>query len=152
MTKPRRSAPASPVESSAPRKAPSGKARTPADRAGQVDQVDQARGGKSGALVSAGQRLRFLRELHGLSQRELARRSGLTHATIGGIERDAISPSIGSMLKIVDSFPITMSEFFSLDPSSDTQAIFRAAEMRESGSGGISVRQVGGDLKGRPLQ
>jgi transcriptional regulator with XRE-family HTH domain len=106
----------------------------------------------SGATALVGQRLRFLREMHGLSQRELARRSGLTHATIGSIERDTISPSIGSMLKIVESFPITMSEFFALDPSSDTQLFFRGAEMPESGGGGISVRQVGHNLKGRPLQ
>lgn len=102
--------------------------------------------------VSAGVRLRFLREMHGLSQRELARRAGLTHATIGAIERDAISPSIGSMLKIVESFPITMSEFFALDPTSEAQVFFRAAEMHEAGGGGISVRQVGHNLKGRPLQ
>ena len=42
-----------------------------------------------------GPRLRYVRELFGLSQRELARRSGLTHGTVGGIERDAISPSVG---------------------------------------------------------
>lgn len=99
-----------------------------------------------------GARLRYLRELHGLSQRELARRAGLTHATIGAIERDAISPSIGSMLKIVECFPITMSEFFALDPSNVTQVFFRSTEMREAGGGGISVRQVGQNLKGMPLQ
>lgn len=104
------------------------------------------------ASLAVGTRLRFLRDMHGLSQRELARRAGLTHATIGAIERDAISPSIGSMLKIVECFPITMSEFFAIDPSSDTQVFFRGPEMRESGGGGISVRQVGHDLKGRPLQ
>lgn len=104
------------------------------------------------ASAIVGTRLRFLREMHGLSQRELARRSDLTHATIGAIERDAISPSIGSMLKIVESFPITMSEFFSLDTTSSPQVFFRGAEMHEAGSGGISVRQVGRSLKGMPLQ
>lgn len=39
-----------------------------------------------------GARLRFLRDMHGLSQRELARRAGLTHATVGAIEREVISP------------------------------------------------------------
>lgn len=102
--------------------------------------------------AAVGARLRFLRDMHGLSQRELARRAGLTHATIGAIERDAISPSIGSMLKIVESFPITMSEFFAIDPTCASQVFFRAEELREGGSGGISVRQVGHDLKGRPLQ
>lgn len=71
-----------------------------------------------------GPRLRYVRELFGLSQRELARRSGLTHGTVGGIERDAISPSVGSLRKILDSLPMTLSEFFSLDPENDTQVFF----------------------------
>jgi transcriptional regulator with XRE-family HTH domain len=121
--------------------------RTPAGGAG-TDVPE----GVAHSSAAVGARLRFLRDMHGLSQRELARRAGLTHATIGAIERDAISPSIGSMLKIVESFPITMSEFFSLDPDSETQVFFRGAEMREAGSGGISVRQVGHSLKGQPLQ
>jgi len=116
-----------------------------------AERTDGAAGGAD-ASARVGARLRFLREMHGLSQRELARRAGLTHATIGAIERDAISPSIGSMLKLVESFPITMSEFFALETSSATQVFFRGDEMPESGSRGISVRQVGRDLKGKPLQ
>lgn len=115
--------------------------------------VGELKGGPAAdSSAAVGARLRFLRDMHGLSQRELARRAGLTHATIGAIERDAISPSIGSMLKIVESFPITMSEFFAIDPTSTAQVFFRAEELREGGSGGISVRQVGHNLKGRPLQ
>lgn len=129
-------------------------ADSPKHHKAPLPQAGAADGEATGADVSArvGARLRFLREMHGLSQRELARRSGLTHATIGAIERDAISPSIGSMLKLVESFPITMSEFFSLDTSSTAQVFFRGDEMPESGGRGISVRQVGRDLKGKPLQ
>ena len=99
-----------------------------------------------------GPRLRYVRELFGLSQRELARRSGLTHGTVGGIERDAISPSVGSLRKILDSLPMTLSEFFSLDPESDTQIFFRHEELLEVGGKGLSLRQVGRNLTGRPLQ
>ncbi len=99
-----------------------------------------------------GSRLRYLRDMHGLSQRELARRAGLTHGTIGSIERDAISPSVGSLRKILDSFPMTLSEFFALDPDSETQVFFGHAELMEVGGGGISLRQVGHNLKNRPLQ
>lgn len=137
---PRHAATSAPGPTSAPRKPP-----RPAAAVGTAAEV-------SPASPAVGARLRFLRAMHGLSQRELARRAGLTHATIGAIERDAISPSIGSMLKIVGCFPITMSEFFAIDPSSETRVFFRGPEMREAGSGGISVRQVGHDLKGRPLQ
>jgi transcriptional regulator with XRE-family HTH domain len=99
-----------------------------------------------------GSRLRYLRDMHGLSQRELARRAGLTHGTIGSIERDAISPSVGSLRKILDSFPMTLSEFFALNPDSETQVFFGHGELMEVGGGGISLRQVGHNLKNRPLQ
>ena len=104
------------------------------------------------ASAGVGARLRFLRDMHGLSQRELARRAGLTHATIGAIERDAISPSVGSLRKILDSLPMTLSQFFALDPAGETQVFFGNAELLEVGGGGISLRQVGRNLQGRPLQ
>lgn len=102
--------------------------------------------------AGVGSRLRYLRDMHGLSQRELARRAGLTHGTIGSIERDAISPSVGSLRKILDSFPMTLSEFFALNPDSETQVFFGHDELMEVGGGGISLRQVGHNLKNRPLQ
>lgn len=104
------------------------------------------------ASSGVGSRLRYLRDMHGLSQRELARRAGLTHGTIGSIERDAISPSVGSLRKILDSFPMTLSEFFALDPESETQVFFSHGELMEVGGGGISLLQVGHNLKSRPLQ
>jgi len=112
------------------------------------------RGGADAGDPSAGvgSRLRYLRDMHGLSQRELARRAGLTHGTIGSIERDAISPSVGSLRKILDSFPMTLSEFFALNPDSETQVFFGHGELMEVGGGGISLRQVGHNLKSRPLQ
>ena len=84
-----------------------------------------------------GSRLRYLRDMHGLSQRELARRAGLTHGTIGSIERDAISPSVGSLRKILDSFPMTLSEFFALNPDSETQVFFGHGELMEVGGDGF---------------
>jgi len=132
----------------------------PAKKSGSIDQADsdpaepEGRSDADGGDPSAGvgSRLRYLRDMHGLSQRELARRAGLTHGTIGSIERDAISPSVGSLRKILDSFPMTLSEFFALDPDSETQVFFGNGELMEVGGGGISLRQVGHNLKNRPLQ
>lgn len=90
--------------------------------------------------------------MHGLSQREMARRAGLTHATIGAIEREVISPSVGSLRKVLDSLSMTLSEFFSLDPEGTAQVFFSPDELLEVGGDGISLRQVGCNLKGRPLQ
>lgn len=122
--------------------------KTPNQPKGPTASPDAGRDPASGV----GTRLKFLRDMHGISQRELARRAGLTHATIGAIERDAISPSVGSLRKILDSFPMTLSEFFALDPTGETQVFFDKSELLEVGGEGVSLMQVGHNLKGRPLQ
>ena len=122
-------------------------------RRGRRAAVSAPAGAQDGdGAAGVGARLRFLRDMHGLSQRELARRAGLTHATIGAIERDAISPSVGSLRKILDSLPMTLSEFFALDPAVEAQVFFGSEELLEVGGEGVSLRQVGRSLKGRPLQ
>jgi transcriptional regulator with XRE-family HTH domain len=141
-----RSAAADPPAATAP--APRAAARVRGHRAKTVPEPVAADEPSAGV----GARLRYLRELHGLSQREMARRAGLTHGTIGSIEKEAISPSVGSLRKILDSFPMTLSEFFSLDPEGETQVFFKADELLEVGGGGLSLRQVGHNLQGRPLQ
>jgi transcriptional regulator with XRE-family HTH domain len=104
------------------------------------------------AASGVGSRLKYLRQSYGLSIRELARRSGLSHGTVGCIEKDSISPSVGSLRKILDSFPITLSEFFSIDVSLDQQVFYTHDELLEVGGDGVSLRQVGRNLKSRPLQ
>lgn len=99
-----------------------------------------------------GARLRYLRETFGVSQRELARRSGLNHGTVGCIEKETISPSVGSLRKILDSFPITLSDFFALEPTTEDQVFFANADLMEVGGTGVSLKQVGHNLKNRPLQ
>jgi transcriptional regulator with XRE-family HTH domain len=127
--------------------------KAPARRAaGKAAEPPPAAAGTDGVSTGVGTRLRYVREAHGLSQRELARRSGLNHGTIGCIEKDTISPSVGSLRKILDSFPMTLSEFFALDPERETQVFFHHEELMEVGGEGISLRQVGHNLAGRPLQ
>jgi DNA-binding transcriptional regulator YiaG len=65
-------------------------------RSRKVDVVEFSDVSAGDPSSGIGARLRFLRDMHGLSQRELARRAGLTHATVGAIEREVISPSVGS--------------------------------------------------------
>lgn len=40
-----------------------------------------------------------LRKKHGLSQRELAERAGITHSAISSIENGKVSPSVSSLQK-----------------------------------------------------
>ena len=99
-----------------------------------------------------GRRLQEIREQHGISQRELARRAGLTHGTISFIERNKISPSIGTMRQILECLGLTLSEFFALEPEPPARYFYERADLLEVGTGGVSLLQVGKVLTGRPLQ
>lgn len=65
-------------------------------------------------MTDLGKKLQSLRRTHGLSQRALARRSGLSNGLISLIEKDKISPSVSSLEKILDSFPIGLADFFAM--------------------------------------
>lgn len=117
--------------------------------------------------IDIGGRLRRLREMQGLSQRELARRAGVSNATVSLIEQNRASPSIGSLKRVLDGLPLSLAEFFALPEGPEDPVFFGAAELVEiagkpgghgagpegpSGPGGlISYRQVGCH-PGRALQ
>ncbi|MGO4713792.1 cupin domain-containing protein [Bradyrhizobium sp. 2TAF24] len=99
-----------------------------------------------------GNRLRSLRIWHNLSQRELAKRAGVTNSTISLIESNRTNPSVGALKRILDGFPIGLAEFFSFEPERPKQVFYRADELVEIGKGPISFRQVGESMFGRALQ
>lgn len=63
--------------------------------------------------LDVGERLQSIRKLKGLSQRELAKRAGVTNSTISMIEKNSVSPSISSLRKVLGGIPMSMVEFFS---------------------------------------
>lgn len=101
-----------------------------------------------------GPRLRLVRLRHDLSQRALAKRAGVAHATISLIESGRTSPSVSALKRILGGIPITLAEFFSLElPPPATQVFYRAGELTEIGGGqGISYRQIGSARAGHALQ
>jgi transcriptional regulator with XRE-family HTH domain len=100
-----------------------------------------------------GSRLRAVREMQGLSQRELAKRAGVTNGTISLIEQNRVSPSISSLKKVLDGIPMSIADFFALQAAPRLKIFFAADELFEIGGGkAISYRQVGQDLAGRALQ
>ncbi len=99
-----------------------------------------------------GPRLRRLRLLAGLSQRQLARRSGVSNATISLIENGQTSPSLGILKKVLDAIPISVGDFFALSLPPESRVVYRAADLTEIGQGAIVYRQVGQDLRERKLQ
>lgn len=102
--------------------------------------------------VDIGNRLRHLRIAHKLSQRELAKRTGVPNSTISLIESNASNPSVGALKRILDGIPIGLAEFFAFEPTAAKQAFYAAEELVEIGKGAISYRQIGENLFGRSLQ
>ncbi|TDR89208.1 cupin domain-containing protein [Enterovirga rhinocerotis] len=99
-----------------------------------------------------GARLRYVRMLHGLSQRALARRAGVVNSTISLIESGQTNPSVGALKRILDAIPIGLGDFFSLQPERGEKVFYASEELVEIGKGRISYRQVGDNLFGRALQ
>jgi transcriptional regulator with XRE-family HTH domain len=102
--------------------------------------------------VDVGARLRLIRTQKGISQRELARRAGVTNATVSLIESNRMNPSVGALKRVLDGVPISLSEFFALSPTAADKLFWRADELLEIGKGPISYLQVGGTLLEHKLQ
>ena len=99
-----------------------------------------------------GERLRTVRKERGLSQRELAKKTGVTNGTISLIEKNKISPSVASLKRILDGFPMTLSGFFGYDSLPEEQIFFSENVLIDLVRNGISNRQVGANIEGRMLQ
>ena len=101
--------------------------------------------------IDVGARLRSVRTSFGLSQRELARRSGVTNGLISLIEQNRVSPSVGSLKKVLDGVPMSLAEFFTLDMTDAPQAFYSAEELVEIGNGEVSLRLVAAKRPGRQM-
>jgi len=103
--------------------------------------------------ASVGARLKRMRQVFGLTQRELARRAGVTNGAISLIEQGRVSPSISSLKKILDGIPMSLAEFFTIDLAAPEEVFFSADELTEIAfEDRISFRMVGRRLKNRALQ
>ena len=103
-------------------------------------------------MEDIGLRLKQLRTRQGLSQRRLARNSGVSNATISLIEHDRTDPSMGLLKRILDSMGVSFAEFFASDTRQPERYFITQDELSEIGSGSISYRQVGADLSESKLQ
>lgn len=107
----------------------------------------------SEAVVDVGARLQSIRKLRGLSQRELAKRAGVTNSTISMIEKNSVSPSISSLKKVLSGIPMSLVDFFTLDvaPESETPVIYRANELLDISDGAVSMKLIGKAYPGRAI-
>jgi transcriptional regulator with XRE-family HTH domain len=101
--------------------------------------------------IDVGARLKVIRKLHGLSQRELAKRAGVTNGTISLIEQNRVSPSVSSLRKVLSGIPMSLGEFFTTDFSPSPKVFFTNDELTEIGDGEVSLRLVASDRRGRAM-
>jgi transcriptional regulator with XRE-family HTH domain len=101
--------------------------------------------------IDVGARLRAIRQMHGLSQRELARRAGVTNGLVSLVEMNRVSPSVSSLKKLLDGVPMSLAEFFTGDFNQHTPVFFAADELLEIGNDEVSLRLVGATRSGRQM-
>ena len=96
--------------------------------------------------LDVGAHLRAVRQMYGLSQRELAKRAGVTNGLISLIEQNRVSPSISSLKRVLDGVPMALADFFTLDLAQKPQVFFPKAELPNIGAGRVALHLVGGSL------
>ncbi len=103
--------------------------------------------------MDTGSRLKLVRESYKMSQRELARRSGVTNATISLIEQNRVSPSVSSLKKLLEGIPMSLADFFTFDqPPRAHQYVFRANEQPDLGRDGLRLLLIGASVPGRQMR
>lgn len=74
-------------------------------------------------------RLQKVRKIYGLSQRELAKRAGVTNSSVSMIEQRRVSPSLGSLEKLLKGIPMSLRDFFNIDFDDTSDCFFRSYQM-----------------------
>jgi transcriptional regulator with XRE-family HTH domain len=99
--------------------------------------------------IDVGARLRAVRKMRGFSQRELAKRVGVTNSTISLIEQNRVSPSVGSLKKVLDGIPMALADFFTLEIESGEpeRFVYKVEEQPDLGNEGVQYFMIG---SGRP--
>lgn len=101
--------------------------------------------------MDLGERLKVIRKRHAMSQRELAKRAGVTNSTISMIEKNTVSPSFSSLLKVLKGFPMSVEEFFTLDLVKSNQVVFRSDEQADMLAQGVALKLIGHNIPDRGL-
>ena len=99
--------------------------------------------------IDVGVHLKAVRQVYGLSQRELAKRAGVTNGLISLIEQNRVSPStaVGSG----DGILTALADFFTLDLGGKPQVFFPREELANIGTATVELRLVGGRMVQRSM-
>lgn len=91
--------------------------------------------------MEIGSKIKRMRVRLGLTQEELAARTELTKGFISQLERDIASPSIATLMDILEALGSNVSEFFS-EKEEDGLTVYAAEDMfiKEDEDAGVSIR------------
>jgi transcriptional regulator with XRE-family HTH domain len=101
--------------------------------------------------LDVGAHLKAVRQMYGLSQRELAKRAGVTNGLISLIEQNRVSPSVSSLKKVLDGIPMALADFFTLDLGGQSQVFYPRQDLSDIGTGSVELRLVGSRLAKRTM-
>ena len=103
--------------------------------------------------LDIGASLKAVRKMKGLSQRELAKRAGVTNSTISMIEKNSVSPSVSSLKKVLSGIPMSLVEFFSIGENGTTEqkVVYRSNELLDIGTGPLEFKLIGRDYPNRAM-
>jgi transcriptional regulator with XRE-family HTH domain len=100
---------------------------------------------------SLGSKLKAIRGERGMTQRELAKRAGVSANAISLIERDENSPSVATLQSLAGALNVKMSYFFEEDGQSNLVHI-KKDERPAIDSRGTRIEGLGERLKGQEVQ
>ena len=112
----------------------------------------KARSKAEASDLAVGARLRAVREQAGLSQRELAKRAGVTNATVSLIEQESHAPSLASLHRILTAIPISLADFFALPVSQKNALFYDAKDLAVVSRGAVDLRVLGSERRDKKLQ
>lgn len=120
--------------------------------AGKPRQPKSETAAHGAAELGIGARLRAVRERAGLSQRELAKRAGVTNSTVSLIEQEAHSPSLASLHRILSAVPIAMADFFALPASQQNVLFYDRDDLAVVARGEADLRVMAAERRDKALQ
>jgi transcriptional regulator with XRE-family HTH domain len=97
-------------------------------------------------------RLQQVRQMYGLSQRELAKRAGVTNSSVSMIEQGRVSPSISSLEKLLTGIPMSVRDFFNLDLEKEANSFYRSFEIFQGSKNGIDSYQLSQKLDNKTFK
>ncbi|MDG1708463.1 MAG: cupin domain-containing protein [Emcibacteraceae bacterium] len=103
-------------------------------------------------MVDVANQLRLMRETAGISQRELARKVGVSNGTISQIEKGNSDPSVGLLKQILEGLELSIADFFEERVQPRQKIFYKKDEFVDVGSGSVKFFQMGQSAAGRQIQ